>query len=274
MGAVPWPPCPPFPGNTHTGTFFSHIALGARWSFWSWEASVTLKQMNGTIIPPKPPLFPPLQLGTARPGGQHRHPLGLTPSCAVPLCWCTRGAQPGQGYLLASNTSHAGSLAEKQSGPCWVLPTVPRAGTGAGRSGPPPTGSITYRLARWSGIALQRDGCHWRSLPQQPPATLLGLRFGLTFSPRGPAGPGSPCGEKRDLRSWRCLGTRTWVTAAPCSRAPGPQHGGHCPNSPLCPTALGARGLPPHPGGEEEEEGVTPRQGGCFRAGQGLPQHG
>lgn len=95
--------------------------------------------------PSKPPPITPLHLGTARSGGQHRHPLRLMPSCAVPppqpmavpqgVPAQSRGAQPEQGYLL-SNTSHAGSLGEKQRGWCWALPTAPCSRAGAGREGP------------------------------------------------------------------------------------------------------------------------------------------
>lgn len=48
----------PSPGSTHTGTSLSHIALGARRPFWSWEASVTLQQMKCHHQPPQTSLFP------------------------------------------------------------------------------------------------------------------------------------------------------------------------------------------------------------------------
>lgn len=123
-------------------------------------------------------------------------------SCAIPLSSpqpCPEGGGHSWARVTFSPTpatlgAWRGSRGD-HAGHCPWLP-VP----GLGQAEVDPLGSITYWLARWSWIALQRDRCHCQPLPQQTPATPLGPHFALTFSPRGPAGPGAPCGKIRALR--------------------------------------------------------------------------
>lgn len=208
------------------------------------------------------------------------------PSCAVPppqpmtmphgVPVQGRGARPGQGYLFSSNTSHAGSLGEKQRGPYWVLPTSPCPMAGAGRDGP--TGHITYRLAGRSRITLQRERrvsllAHSLAVSHQPTSIPL-------YPHLLPAGAG---------RSWSSLWqeeTSGGCSAWGCTRgawqppAPGvlgPQHSGRCPDSPLCLMAPGAPGLLPHPAGGKEEEGVRgilPPYARAAAPGQGTHRPG
>lgn len=107
---------------------------------------------------------------------------------------------------------------------------------------------------------------HMGSVPFPPHNPSPRPCFSLTFSPRGPAGPGTPWCRERILRGWQCLGTYVCVTATPqCSG---------CPRSPLCPMALAVLELLSHPGGgEEEEEEGAPRKGMTMAMGAHLPFH-
>lgn len=99
----------PSPGSTHTGTFISRITLGARRSFWSWEASVTLEQTKWHYQPPQTTPVSPT-------AGADRHLLRSMPSCAVLLspCSCPGSASTGLG-----STAKAGLPSLLQHQPHW-----------------------------------------------------------------------------------------------------------------------------------------------------------
>lgn len=217
---------------------------------------------------------------------------GLRTSMGMPSCWCpavlssspTHGRAPGGASMglwghswgrvtfspPTPATLGAWGRSRGDRAGCCPSPRVP----GLGQAEVDLLGSITYRLAWWSRITLWRDGCHCRPLPQQPPATPLGPQFALTFSPRGPAGPGAPCGERTDLRGLAVPGDVHPGHDSPRSRgarstAPQPllqltslPDGPARPGAPASPWRRGGRG-------RCQEHLPTLCQGGCSRAGQG-----
>lgn len=141
---------------------------------------------------PKPPIFFPTE---AVDRDQDE------PNCAIPLPTpqpCPEGGGHSWARVTFSPTPAtlgAWRGSRDHARHCPWLPLL-----GLGQAEVDLLGSITYWLARWSWITLQRDRCHCQPLHQQTPAPPLGPHFALTFSPRGPAGPGGPCDKIRDLR--------------------------------------------------------------------------
>lgn len=170
------------------------------------------------------PLSPASPLGPGDPSGpgkplspwsrqnQHPKPPFFSPTAAVDQAWdqhesnyaiplpspqpCPEGGGHSWARVTFSPTpATLGAWRRSRGDHAGHCPLLPVLGLGQAE-----VGSITYWPARWSWIALQRDRCHCQALPQQTPATPLGPHFELTFSPRGPVGPGAPCGKIRDLR--------------------------------------------------------------------------
>lgn len=279
--AVPHPLCPLSPDSTHTGAFISHIALGARRSFWPWEASVTLEQMKWHHQPLQTTPLP----STAAGGSQVWWPAQVDAQLCCPSSpahdHAPRGASMGPG-----GTARAGLPSLLQHQPRWEP---------GGEAEVTMLGAAHRSLShgwgreRWTHRGHHLPAC--RAVPDHPAERETGVIAGPLLGSLPPAHqhPASPSPSPRggrpvlelpvargDLRGLQCLGMHTRGMATPCSWSAGSAAQWPLPRLTSLPDGPGRPGAPASPCRREgrgrcQGHPPTPCQGSCSRAGHASP---